>query len=127
MAQFDWLSLRDAIITNFREAKSIAEREKCLADHQHVLGEVATAKERQGIERAQIERLRIATREEYRLMLLDECRRIQPTAFSDNNYVDPQTLSALTTREVSAGRMSRTDDFHLHALSGLRSRTDANA
>jgi hypothetical protein len=117
MAQFDWLSLREAIITSFREAMTVAEREKCLADYQHVLGEVASTMELQGIGQKDIEELRAATREEYRRMLIDECKRVQPAAFSDNDAIDPLTLSALTTREVSAGRMQSTDEFHQKALS----------
>jgi hypothetical protein len=117
MAQFSWSSLRDAILTSFREAMTAAEREKCLADYQHVLGEAARTMELQGIERKEIEELKLATREEYRLMLIDECKRVQLTAFSDYNTIDPRALSALTTREVSAGRMQSTDEFHQNALS----------
>jgi hypothetical protein len=117
MAQVGWSSLRDAIITSFCEATTAAEREKCLADYQHVLGEVARAMELQGIEPREIEELRVATRKEYCLMLIDECKRIQLTAFSDNDAIDPLTLAALTTREVSAGRMQSTDEFHRKALS----------
>jgi hypothetical protein len=114
MAKFDWASLRDAILTSFHEAPTAAEREKNLADYQHVLGEVASVMELRGIEQKQIDELRAVTRKEYRLMLVNECRRVQPTTFS--NAIDPLTLSALTTREVRAGRMQPTDDFHQHAL-----------
>jgi hypothetical protein len=50
-------------------------------------------------------------------LLIEECKLNQATKFSDKGVVDAATLAAITTREVSAGRMDSSDDVHLLALS----------
>jgi hypothetical protein len=117
-ASWNWRLMRKEIVARCRQAMRAEEREKYLSLYMSFMDTVELGLQRQGAVQADIDEIKRLRGQEYRLLLIEECKLNQATNFSDKGVVDAAMLAAITTREVSAGRMDPSDDVHLLALSG---------
>lgn len=128
MIKFDWNQMRQDSVARVRAATTLAEREAGLTLYQQSMDAVERASERQGWPRNDIEEFKEAIRQEYCLLLIEECTLVQPVENTEKGLLDPATLGAITTREVLAGRMHPDDGVHRLAIAGARILTaDAKA
>ena len=93
-----WTKIREEIRDEYKQA-SRADREILLATYKAVLDRVE-----RHICPADLETFRTARRQDYNLLLVSEC-------IIGEGDVSPETLEAVTHREVAAGRMAADDDL----------------
>jgi hypothetical protein len=93
-----WTKIREEIRDEYKQA-STADREILLAAYKAVMDRVE-----RHIGPADLETFRTARRRDYNLLLVSEC-------IVGEGDATPETLEAVTRREVAAGRMAADDEL----------------
>jgi hypothetical protein len=103
-----WKKIRELIVQEHQHVAKDPEQKACILRMRHALMDLVENNE---VAPEDLEKFRKARRDEYNMLLISEALR-------PDGLVEPDSLLAVTQREVAAGRMHADDELHRLALEG---------